>query len=68
MCIRDRDNTTKVVDSERLSGTSGSFPLLLQLSLIHICQRGQMPLSQPVLPQMELYSSHSRLSISVRRL
>ncbi|MCO7118800.1 S-layer homology domain-containing protein [Oscillibacter valericigenes] len=24
------DNTTKVVDSERLSGTSGSFPLLLQ--------------------------------------
>ena len=31
-------------------------------------QRGQMPLSQPVFPQMELYSSHSRLSISVRRL
>ena len=31
-------------------------------------QRGQMPLSQPALPQMELYSSHSRLSISVRRL
>ena len=31
-------------------------------------QRGQIPLSQPVLPQMELYSSHSRPSISVRRL
>ena len=28
--VTEDNNTTKVVDSERLSGTSGSFPLLLQ--------------------------------------
>ena len=34
--VTEDNTTTKVVDSERLSGTSGSFPLSLQLSLIHI--------------------------------
>ena len=31
-------------------------------------QKGQMPLSQPVLPQMVSYSLHSWLSSSTRRL
>ena len=49
-------------------GRSIGRMLILYYQNISFPSKGQMPLSQPVLPQMELYSSHSRLSISVRRL
>ena len=49
-------------------GRSISTMLILYYQKTVFPSKGQMPLSQPVLSQMELYSSHSRLSISVRRL